>query len=208
MRTEDEQLSRAMADDLDGSFEQLVLTYQDRIFRFGFRLTGNPQDGEEIAQDAFVRAYQALAGYPSDRIRALALRAWLYQIALNVFRNRVRKRQVQQVSLDGAFPLEDQEKLPERIVEEAELCRELAALIATLPERYRAAVVLRHVEELSYTEMAKVLDQPVGTIKANVHRGLQRLRTALPEHKNVDRAPVARPSLGSVALRTTREVTR
>lgn len=74
----EEGLEDALAADLDGSFERLVLVFQDRLFGFAFRLSGRREDAEEIAQDAFVRAYRALSTYPPDRIRAIALRAWLY----------------------------------------------------------------------------------------------------------------------------------
>ena len=80
--SQDEELRSRIADDLDGSFEGLVRAYQDRLFSFALRVTGNREDAEEVAQDAFVRAYRALATYPAERIRALALRAWLYQVTL------------------------------------------------------------------------------------------------------------------------------
>src|SRR5262245_21888208 len=83
------ELAAALAIDLDGAFAQLVLSYQRRLFGFALRLCGSPQDAEEVAQDAFVRAYRALAAYPEDRVRTLRLGAWLTQIALNVVRNRV-----------------------------------------------------------------------------------------------------------------------
>ncbi|MGI8826719.1 MAG: RNA polymerase sigma factor [Chloroflexota bacterium] len=184
MQVDDERLQSTLARDVDGTFERLVLSYQDRLYRFGLRLTGNSQDAEEIAQDAFVRGYHALVQYSPDRIQSLSLQAWLYQIALNVFRNRVRRRRVRQVALNGDVPVEDRRKLPEHIAEDAEREHELAALITTLPERHRTAVILRHIEGLSYSEVADILDQPVGTVKANVHRGLQTLRTTLTDKRS------------------------
>src|SRR5207245_4916500 len=79
---DDSSLARALADDLDGHFEQLVRTYQDRLYGFALRLTDSRQDAEESTQDAFVRAYRALERYPAERRRELRLRPWLYQIAL------------------------------------------------------------------------------------------------------------------------------
>src|SRR4029453_7564055 len=96
----DDSLRERIACDLDGSFEELVRTYQDRLFSFALRLTSRREDAEEVAQDAFVKAYRALATYPAERIRAMALRAWLYQITLNVVRNRVRGKKLKLVSLD------------------------------------------------------------------------------------------------------------
>ncbi len=183
------ELPEALAGDLDGSFERLVRDFQDRLYAFALRLTGSPQDAEEVAQDAFVRAYRALCDYPPERIRSLALKPWLYQIALNVARNRVRGRRLAVVPLDGpdgrprADPPDDERRRPEAAVERAERRDDLGALVAALPERYRAAVVLRHVEGLRYDELAAALGQPVGTVKANVHRGVRLLREALAERE-------------------------
>jgi RNA polymerase sigma-70 factor (ECF subfamily) len=180
-----DDLPAALAGDLVGNFERLVLTYQHRLYAFALRLTGSPQDAEEVAQDAFVRAYRALAAYPAERIAALAVRPWLYQITLNVARNRRRGRQPALAPLDGAPDgrpgalAGDAGEQPEARLLRAERCAELARHLAALPWRYRVAVVLRHVEGLSYHEVAGTLGQPVGTAKANVHRGVRLLRAAL-----------------------------
>ena len=189
---EEAELRGALAIDLDGAFERLVRAYQDRLFSFSLRITGSRSDAEEAAQDAFVRAYRALRGYDPERICSLALRPWLYQIALNVCRNRLRGGRRAEVSLDQVLiegegessPPDppDPSEGPELAAERAEERTRLADLVCTLPERYRAAVVLRFVEELSYTEVAAALDQPVGTAKANVHRGIKLLRSRLAEH--------------------------
>src|SRR6267143_2072484 len=96
-------LASRLACDLDGHFEQLVRTYQGRLFGFALRLTRSHEEVEECTQDAFVRAYRALERYPAERRRELRLRPWLYQIALNVVRNRVRRPTLVGVSveLDG-----------------------------------------------------------------------------------------------------------
>jgi RNA polymerase sigma-70 factor, ECF subfamily len=175
------RLAGALADDLPGSFERVVLTFQDRLYAFVLRLTGGPADAEEITQDAFVRAYRALETYPPERRRALALRPWLYRIALNLARNRRRRGRLVTVPLDGG-PREvaaDPGGRPAAVLDRSERARTLARLIAELPLRYRAAVILRHVEGLGYAEIADALSQPVGTAKANVHRGLARLRRGL-----------------------------
>lgn len=174
-------LSPALAADLDASFEELVRTYQDRLFGFALRLTGCAADAEESVQDAFLRAYRALKRYPAEQRNSLQLRPWLYRITLNVVRNRARTRRPIQTDLDGVVQFASQvaREQPEAAAEAAERRRDLAHLIAGLPDRYRAAVVLRHVHGLSYAEVAAVLEQPVGTTKANVHRGLRLLREAL-----------------------------
>jgi RNA polymerase sigma-70 factor (ECF subfamily) len=188
-----DDLAFALATDLDGHFERLVRTYQDRLYGFALRLSGCAPDAEEIAQDAFVRAYRALTRYPPEQIRALALRPWLYKIALNVFRNTRRGRRLAVTSIergtrpdsDDPEPLDLEDETgdrPEALAEARETRRDLAALLAALPDRYRTAVVLRHVEGMSYLEAAGLLGQPVGTVKANVHRGTKLLRESIREN--------------------------
>ncbi len=183
----------ARAAERERSFEMLVNEYQSLVYSFALRLSGRREDAEEIAQDTFVRAYRALSDYDDDRIRALRARPWLLQIALNVFRNRVRGRRLATQPLDDdrddapALQVEsDARERPEEVVESSERQRELAAHLAALPVHFRVAVVLRHVEGLGYGEIAAILGQPVGTVKAHVHRGSRQLRAALePERSEV-----------------------
>lgn len=177
------ELCAALASDLDAHFERLVVAYQGRLYAFAMRLAGNAQDGEEIAQDALVKAYRALQKFTPERWQTLRLRAWLYQIALNTFRNRARRKQLPTISTDAAdpdgntFDLPDEAaQRPETLAEQAERLAVLGAHVASLPARHREAVVLRYVQELDYAEIAEVLRQPLGTVKANVHRGLEALR--------------------------------
>jgi RNA polymerase sigma-70 factor (ECF subfamily) len=158
----------------DRFFERMVIDHQNRIYALGFALTGNRHDAEEVAQDTFLRAYRALCTYPPDRMRELKQKAWLHQIAVNVVRNRVRGVHPKLVELNGSEPARGSG--PEEDAMRKLEIDELAARVAGLPPRYREAVVLRHVQELSYAEVADALGQPVGTVKANVHRGLKLLR--------------------------------
>jgi RNA polymerase sigma-70 factor, ECF subfamily len=179
---DEQSLSRGIATDLDGHFEDLVRAFQDRLYGFALRLTGSQRDAEECVQDAFVRAYRALQSYPEERRRELRIRAWLYQIVLNVVRNRVRRPALPQVPVDAAVAnglTARADEQPEVAALHAERRTRLARAIVDLPPRYATAVVLRHVQGLSYVEAAEVLDQPVGTTKSDVHRGLRLLREAL-----------------------------
>jgi RNA polymerase sigma-70 factor (ECF subfamily) len=161
-------------------FERMVHEHQHRVFALGLALTGNRHDAEEVAQDTFLRASRALVTYPPDRIRELKQKPWLHRIALNVVRNRVRGVRPRLVELNGSEP--DHAPGPEAgFLLKAEMDA-LAQRVAGLPPRYREAVVLRHVQELSYEEAADALGQPVGTVKSNVHRGLQLLRGDNDDH--------------------------
>jgi RNA polymerase sigma-70 factor, ECF subfamily len=181
--SEDQGLPARLAVDLDAHFEEMVRTFQDRLYGFALRLTGSPRDAEESTQDAFMRAYRALDQYPDQQVRTLQLRAWLYRITLNVVRNRVRRAGLNLVTVDSVvgdhLADDDWREQPEVAAEAAERQQELAELIRQLPSRYQAAVVLRHVQGLSYAEAAEVLGQPVGTTKSDVHRGVRLLREAL-----------------------------
>ena len=180
-------LEAALAQDLEGCFERMVREYQDRLYSFAHRLAGNPQDAEEIAQDAFVRAYRAMKTYPAERIRALSLKAWLYQITLNVARNRMRVRRHAAVSIDERNgeghavwePEDAPENRPDSRFEQGRRRADIATLVAGLPERYRSALILRYMEGLRLEEVAAVLKQPLGTVKSNVHRAVNALREAL-----------------------------
>ena len=173
--SDDACLTRQLAANLDGAFEALVHAHQDRLFTIAYRTGGDRHDAEELVQDCFVRAYRALATYPSARIRELRLRGWLTTILLNAGRNRARVRRVLTTELafePGTEPAVD--PLTRRDERET-----WARLLAGLSPAQRTAVVLRHVDGLSYAEIAEVTGRPEGTAKAQVHRGLAALRSAL-----------------------------
>ena len=155
-------------------FERMVREHQHRVYAVGFALTGNRHDAEEVAQDTFLRAYRALSTYPAERIRDLKQSPWLHRIAVNVVRNRARGAKPRTAELNGS-EADDAPGPESRTLQRAEM-DDLACRLAGLPPRYREAVVLRHVHEMSYAEVAEALEQPVGTVKSNVHRGLQLLR--------------------------------
>jgi len=165
---------KGMMEGVEGLFERMVNEHKDRIFAASLAMTGNRHDAEEVAQDTFFRAFRALQNYPPERVRDLKEKAWLHQIAVNVVRNRVRGVRPKLVELNGSQP--DRAPGPEAHVIERMQIDALATRVAELPIRYREAVVLRHVRDLSYAEVAEALGQPVGTVKANVHRGLKLLR--------------------------------
>jgi RNA polymerase sigma factor (sigma-70 family) len=182
----DAQLAARLAANVDASFEALVLAHQDRLFTIAFRTGGDRHDAEELVQDCFVRAYRALVGYPPARIRELRLRGWLTTILLNAGRNRARTRRVPTTELTfepGAEPTAD--PLARRDDRDA-----WARRLAALTPAQRTAVVLRHVDGMSYAEIAEATGRPEGTVKAHVHRGLAALRTALLAAERAEREEI------------------
>jgi RNA polymerase sigma factor (sigma-70 family) len=159
----------ALASDLDTGFSLLVDTHQHLLFGVALRLCGDASEAEEIAQDALVNAYRALGGWTVERRKALHPRPWLCAIVLNVFRMRRRR---QRPTVPYAEELHAPATYDSPDLDDHAWTRRLAAL----PERYRAPIVLHCIEDLSYEETAEALERPVGTVKAQIHRGLTALR--------------------------------
>jgi RNA polymerase sigma-70 factor (ECF subfamily) len=176
-----DDLTTRLAADLDAAFPDLVRLVQDGVYSGALRMTGNPADAEEVTQDALVRAYGALRGYPPERIRTLSPKGWVWTIAANLCRNRARtrSRRPETALPDGIDAVEDGGAGTEEQAVGALDRARLAGHLAGLPWPMRAAVVLRHVVGLGYPEIAAALDRPTGTVKADVHRGLGRLRAAI-----------------------------
>lgn len=169
-----------LARDLDGAFPELIAEFQDGIYSGVRRLVPTHADAEDITQETFVRAYRALRGYSEDRVRSLNTAGWLWTIALNLCRNaaRTRKRKPPAGPLDTApDPADGADTAAAAVATLAE--SEWERRLAQLSETARTAVVLRHVVGLAYREISEATGRPTGTVKADVHRGLRRLRDIL-----------------------------
>lgn len=168
-------------------FERIVDDYQRRLYGFALRMTGNREDAEEIVQDAFVRAYRALQKMDPQQRAELRLQPWLYTIALNVTRNRLRGKRPVNVALDA---MADPDGLlreathegpvqPETVVERNADVALVENALLQLPMHLRAAATLRFIEGRSHPEIAEILNQPIGTVKSHVHRAVRILRRIL-----------------------------
>ncbi len=163
-------LCRRLASNLDEAFPDLVRSMQADLFSGLRPLAGS--EAEDLAQETFIRAYRALQGYPPEQIRTLKLRGWIWTIALNLGRNHARDRARRPwIPTEGVDPGVPDPDPPDLAAWERRLAR------LSLP--MRRAVVLRHVVGMAYDEIALALDRPEGTVKADVHRGLERLRTIM-----------------------------
>ena len=168
----------ALADDLDGGYEAFVRLHATSVYSGALRLSGSRTDADDLTQETFVRAYNSLRRFDAARVRALEARAWLLTITVNLWRNRLRDgaRRPRAVADHPRRDVPDPAPGPEAAAERGESARALACLLVQLPERERVPVVLRHVVGLSYAEIAATQSCPVGTAKANVSRGMARLR--------------------------------
>lgn len=153
------------------AFAELVRRHQGKVRGLLLRLGGDRSLADDLAQEVFLRAYRGLVGFQGRS----AFGTWIYRIAYNVYLNqRARVKRFSELPDDygsSAQAPEDALSAPR-----ADLRRDLAAAIATLPERYRAVVVLYYLEEVTYPEIAEILRVPLGTVKTHLHRAKRMLR--------------------------------
>lgn len=189
----EEQLRLGMVVDLDAGFTDVVRVHERVVYSVALRLTRGQQDAEDLAADAFLRAYRALCGYDATRIRTLRLRPWLLTILRNTARNAARDASRRPGPPPAFEPVDEAGAGPsvEERVEQDLVEREWGELLSRLPDVQRTAVVLRHVEGLPTSEVAEILGCPDGTAKSHISRALKKLRTLLAEHGD---GPPVRPT--------------
>ena len=151
------------------------------------RYVRNPTEAEDIAQDAFIKAYRALSRFRGDS----AFYTWLYRIAINTAKNSLAARARNPVQLDSSGSGdEDRPGLEERMIDTAtpealalteEIRATVSAAIDRLPEDLRTAIMLRELEGLSYEEIAKTMDCPVGTVRSRIFRAREAVDEQLRE---------------------------
>ncbi len=163
------------------AFGELVRKYQDRLFNTVVHMTGNVEDAQDIVQDTFVKAFLKLESFQHHA----AFYTWLYRIAFNSAVSHCRTRRPA-ISIDqsredaGAEPV-DGGDCPEATLLRRERCQQVRCAIARLKEEYRAVIVLREIDGLSYETIADILDLPVGTVRSRLYRGRLQLTEELKE---------------------------
>jgi RNA polymerase sigma-70 factor (ECF subfamily) len=160
-----------------GAFDALVRKYQHKLVKLVMRYVRNPAEAEDIAQEAFIKAYRALPQFRGDS----AFYTWLYRIAINTAKNAVVSRDRSPIeynidrndateeSYDMQGRMKDSET-PEGLVLTDEIRRTVNAAIEALPEDLKTAIVLRELDGLSYEEIAAAMDCPVGTVRSRIFR--------------------------------------
>jgi len=178
MEGEDRLVERARAGD-EGAFEELVRRYEKPIYYLCLRSVREEQAAADLAQTAFLKAYQGLPGF---RGRS-SFKTWLYRIAINLCKNYVRDYGKKRFdSLGEMDPPSTANPLRELIEHESQAL--LARAWARLPEKQRLAVTLKVQEGMKYREIAEVMGSSVGTVKANFHHACTRLKTMLQEGRD------------------------
>jgi RNA polymerase sigma-70 factor, ECF subfamily len=156
------------------AFDELVREYQRPIYRLCFRYSHNPEEAYDLAQDAFLKAYQGLRTFN----RRSSFKTWLYRVAINNCINYLHRQQSrgEEVEVESA---EDHSVHIHDRVEQDEQMRALRASLDKLPPRQQAALKLRVYDQLSYEEISKILKCTVSTAKTNVFFGLANLRKVM-----------------------------
>jgi len=158
------------------AYERVVMEQKDRIFSYASMMLRNPEEAQDVAQEAMIRLWKHRTGV--DREGA---HRWLRRTAHNLCIDRMRRRKSRPESPDDEA-LErgaDGSPNPQRLAESSELAGALERALGALPERDRAVIVLREVQGLPYNEIAEVLGVPLGTLKARLHRARDLLRAKL-----------------------------
>jgi RNA polymerase sigma factor (sigma-70 family) len=171
-----DDLTEALARDLDDAFPILVESAGPRLYWGLRRICGDHQEAEDLTQETFVRAYRSLGGFDRARFEELRLSPWLWTIALNLGRNHLRSRSRRPtfVEMHEHAASEDPEP-PDTAAWDVRL--------SALPVNQRRAVVLRHVVGLGIGEISEATGRPEGTVKADIHRGLDRLRKVMEQEQ-------------------------
>ena len=181
MPPSDEELVAAFQSGDIAAFDLLVQRWDRRIQGMIFRLVRHHDEARDLSQEAFLKAYRALGKFKSES----RFSSWLYQIAVNATRDRLRRRRRRaDVSLDEMEDGREESLRDERpsaldLIESGDLCRLVAAAMAALPEEQREVVILKEYEGLTFPEIAAALDVPLSTVKTRLYRGLGQLRVRL-----------------------------
>jgi RNA polymerase sigma-70 factor (ECF subfamily) len=166
------------------AFDFLVIKYQHRIIQLVNRYIKDPSEAQDVAQEAFIKAYRALADFRGEA----AFYTWLYRIAINTAKNyllsRLRRSSNYQVDIQEAEALENAPQLqgletPERELLNQEIIDAINAVIEELPEEMRTAIILREFEGMSYEEIAEAMDCPVGTVRSRLFRAREAIDNKL-----------------------------
>jgi RNA polymerase sigma-70 factor, ECF subfamily len=176
------------------AFELLVEKYQRKLGRLLARFIRDPAEVEDVTQEAFIKAYRALPAFRGDS----AFYTWLYRIGINTAKNYLmalgrRAPTSTEVEAEDAEGFEDGEQLrdintPESVLLSKEIAQTVNATIDELPEELRTAIQLREIEGMSYEDIARIMDCPIGTVRSRIFRAreaiAERLRPLLDTHKD------------------------
>lgn len=180
----DEELVARVQRGDKSAYDILVLRYQHRIVQLVNRYVKDHSEAQDVAQEAFIKAYRALGSFRGES----AFYTWLYRIAINTAKNylvsRSRRNTDYQIDVQDAEAIENAPQLqgldtPERFLLGEEIVETIQAAIENLPEEMRVAITLRELEGMSYEEIAEAMDCPVGTVRSRIFRAREAIDNKL-----------------------------
>ena len=179
--TEKQLVARAQQGD-PAAFEALVDMHAQYVYNLALRVVHNPQEAEDLAQEAFLRAWRGLPAFRGQS----KFSTWLYRIVTNLCYNhlpRIKRELVSLIPDEEAVRLPDVRLAPEEGVINTELQTHLHNIIEELPESYRLLITLRHLQGMSYKEISWVTGMPLGTVKTGIFRARQMLKITLENYE-------------------------
>lgn len=181
----DEQLIGDFKEGNVDAYNELVYRYQDRLVNFLFRYTGNKDDSEDLAQDAFIKLYRSKHLYQE----IAKFSTWFYTIAINIAKTSLKKKSRMSTLSISDYDTENEKDfdIPANAVEpdvQANASLEnyyIQKAINSLDEAYREVIILRDIQDLDYEEIANILKVPIGTVKSRINRGREKLKVLLKD---------------------------
>lgn len=170
---EDEQrwIQQVLAGDKQ-AYANIIDKYKNQLYATILRMTRNPQDAQDLVQDAFIKVYRNLDKYDANG----SFSGWLYRVAINHCMDEFRKNRYSTVQVEIDETKVVNHEHPEVVFLKKEKRRQLERLIATLPEDERLIILLRYVNEISYEEIGEVMDVPLSTVRNKLHRAKKKMR--------------------------------
>jgi RNA polymerase sigma-70 factor (ECF subfamily) len=193
-RTDEELVEACLAGE-DSAFDVLLGRWEKRIRGAIHRLVGSDEEARDLCQEAFLKAYKNLRSFKQEA----RFSSWLYQIALNLCRDRMRRRRGKtMVSLDeleeGGAAMTVAGPTALDLLQERDTSRLVARAIEALPDEQREIIILKEYQGLTFLEIAQVLDVPISTVKTRLYRGLDQLRSRLEREGLRGTAPLPAPT--------------
>jgi RNA polymerase sigma-70 factor (ECF subfamily) len=191
-RLSDQEVVLQAREGRQAAYRELIRRYERPIFALIFRMVRDRELAEDLSQETFVKALNAIGSYRPE----FKFSSWIFKIANNAAIDHLRRRELDTLSLEGsphaatpeamqatALQIGNREESPLEAVEARELGSAIEAAIGRLRPEYRSCILLRHVEGRAYEEIAEILDLPLGTVKTYLHRARNELRQMLAHLK-------------------------
>ncbi len=186
----DQEVVQRAREGHEPAYRELLRRYERPVFSLVYRMVRDRELAEDLSQEAFVKALNAIESYRPE----YKFSSWIFKIANNTTIDHIRKRELDTIPIEGArnattpdraeataLQIEDKSESPLAEMESRELGSAIETAIGNLRPEYQSCILLRHVEDRSYEEIAEILDLPLGTVKTYIHRARAELKEALED---------------------------